>query len=357
MNRIELLDYGRFFAALSVVFYHYTFNGISNGKVYSISHYEAVTEFSRYGYLGVEFFFMISGFVIFYSSKNRLPSEFCISRARRILPSYWFAILFTSFFAFLWAGDKMGITLEQVILNFTMLHRLFGYASVDGVYWTLFYEVMFYALVFLIMLFAGERNLGRFFTIWPVIMFAALAIGVNKYPFLGGYFCFFSAGTLFGMIKEKYSIRGFCLVLLMLGLCLQFSTARADGLTISHGVEHSKIIIGCIVFSFFVFFALLCTNVGKGLKLPWSATLGALTYPLYLIHAHFGYILLNRFATEDNKVFVYVAALVTVMAVAYLMNFFIEIKLSNLWKRFFVRTIGSSVGYIEQKIKFKLMPK
>ena len=56
MKRLALLDYGRFFAVIIVVLFHYTFNGIANGKISSISHIPSVIAFTKYGYLGVELF-------------------------------------------------------------------------------------------------------------------------------------------------------------------------------------------------------------------------------------------------------------------------------------------------------------
>ena len=64
MNRLALLDYARFFAALSVFFYHYFFNGIHNGKVVSVEHTD-FAQYLSYGHYGVQFFFIISGYVIF----------------------------------------------------------------------------------------------------------------------------------------------------------------------------------------------------------------------------------------------------------------------------------------------------
>lgn len=56
MKRIELLDLGRFIAALSVVFFHYFFNGIHNGKIASLSYIEPLVPVVKYVFYGVEFF-------------------------------------------------------------------------------------------------------------------------------------------------------------------------------------------------------------------------------------------------------------------------------------------------------------
>lgn len=114
MNRLELLDYGRFFAAISVVLFHYTFNGIANGKITSISHTPWLVGVTKYGYLGVEFFFMISGFVIFFSARKKSASNFMVNRATRLYPAYWFAVLFTSLFAVQWGGNLMSVYPAQV---------------------------------------------------------------------------------------------------------------------------------------------------------------------------------------------------------------------------------------------------
>ena len=62
-RRVEIIDYYRLAAALAVVAFHYLYNGIDNGKVGSISH-EPIAALAQYGYLGVNLFFMISGYVI-----------------------------------------------------------------------------------------------------------------------------------------------------------------------------------------------------------------------------------------------------------------------------------------------------
>ena len=67
-NRVALLDYMRFFAAMIVVFFHYFFNGLLNGKITSIHELTYFADIAKYGYLGVDLFFIISGYVIFNSA-------------------------------------------------------------------------------------------------------------------------------------------------------------------------------------------------------------------------------------------------------------------------------------------------
>lgn len=83
-RRVELLDYARFSAALSVLAFHYLFAGIRNGKLSSLSYIPVVTDIAKYGYLGVELFFMISGYVIFATAKDKSPGQFIVSRIARL---------------------------------------------------------------------------------------------------------------------------------------------------------------------------------------------------------------------------------------------------------------------------------
>jgi peptidoglycan/LPS O-acetylase OafA/YrhL len=355
LNRLELLDYGRFFAALFVVVFHYTFNGITNGKIESLDYIPSIIEFTKYGYLGVELFFMISGYVIFFSAKNRTASKFAVSRAVRLYPTYWFAVLFTSFFAINWGGDLMSVTPKQIIANLTMLHSFVGVSHVDGVYWTLLNEIIFYVAVFLILLLGFQKHLKPLFVYWPVLFVIAMLFNVQSLPLLGNYYYYFSAGALFAIIKDKPSPLPFISLSVVYCFCINFSTSRAFQLTEETGVAHSAISIGIIVTIFFMLFIFQNTKKGQTLKLPMSKTAGALTYPLYLIHAHFGYILINMLATNENKVTIYFVTVSVIILIAYFIHKVIEVRLSNIWKMLFQSTLGLFVEFIQEKctpIKF-----
>jgi len=339
MRRLELLDYGRFFAAIIVIFFHYTFNGIANGKIDSLTHIEPLIDFTKYGYLGVELFFMISGFVIFHSAQNRTPAEFAVARAIRLYPSYWFAVIFTSIFAWYWGNDLMSVTPFQIMANFTLLQNYLGIENVDGVYWTLAYEIKFYVLVFFMLIMGFQKYLNLLFMLWPVAMLVAFITGFDHFPYLGGYFYYFSAGALFAILQENKSLKYLLSMVISFVLCLLYSTSNASLKAELVGVNFSENIVGTIIIIFFAFFIFLITKKAQLLALPHSKILGALTYPVYLIHAHFGYMFISKYGTEENKIIIYTVTLTIVLSVSYFIHKAVEVRFSHLWKALFMRTL------------------
>lgn len=339
MKRLDLLDYGRFAAAVSVCIFHYLFNGIANGKISSVPHIDGVIDIAKYGYLGVEFFFMISGYVIFFSANNRSASSFAVSRVVRLYPAFWAAVIFTSMFAAFWGGKYMSVTLPQVIVNLTMLPRPFGFAAVDGVYWTLAYELSFYALVFLLLLFGQGMRLRMYFLFWPFAISVCGMLGLDTYfPIFGGYYSYFAAGALLAMLKEKNTNWTVLALLVSLANCLAFSAYR--GIKIVPGYEFSPAVVIAFITAFFMFFLAANTSRGLSIPLPHAKLLGALTYPIYLIHAHFGYMLISRFATPENNILVVAAVMIAVGAIAYAIHLGVEVRYANAWRLHAEATVG-----------------
>src|ERR1700730_15593970 len=147
-DRLYEIDLLRITAALAVVFYHYTFSGYA-GHLTSIA-FPALSTVTRYGYLGVDMFFTISGFVVLLSAWGRRPHEFVISRIVRLYPAYWVAVTITAIVAITLSHGLFKVTPTQYVANLTMINSLPHIANVDVVYWTLWTEIRFYVLVFVL---------------------------------------------------------------------------------------------------------------------------------------------------------------------------------------------------------------
>ena len=125
---------------------------------------------------GVDIFFIISGFIIYYITQNSeelKPKTFIKKRAFRILPLYWFVFLASTFLFF------SNYDLKLIARGFFLLHRDYQANSPEfdinifSVAWTLTYEFYFYA-IFLVCSLISRRYRGMLTSIsllsLPVIL-------------------------------------------------------------------------------------------------------------------------------------------------------------------------------------------
>ena len=127
------LDLVRFGAAAMVMALHY--GGRKTGA------------FTSFGWVGVEVFFVLSGYVIAYSSEDSTPAKFANARVIRLLPGV--AICATAAFVAAIITGAYPDPLHRYLLSLVLWP--FG-PWLDTVYWTLPVEVAFYALVWLVLL-------------------------------------------------------------------------------------------------------------------------------------------------------------------------------------------------------------
>ncbi len=160
--RIGVINALRAFAALAVAWGHFV---AGQGK------YLGPT--GKYGYLGVDIFFVISGFVIpwsLYRSGYGLRDypRFMVKRNIRLYPPYLasiaISILATNFILVpLFHIPRLTVTGPDLLLHFAYLNDLFHVPWVNVVYWTLAIEFQWYLLVGLVMpLLASSRKFARF---------------------------------------------------------------------------------------------------------------------------------------------------------------------------------------------------
>src|SRR5436190_10531242 len=92
--RFPELDLLRFIAACAVMLFHYTFRGPRDG--FWQASFPFLDQISRYGYLGVQVFFILSGFVILLTAYEKNAMGFAMARFVRLFPAYWICVTLTT---------------------------------------------------------------------------------------------------------------------------------------------------------------------------------------------------------------------------------------------------------------------
>jgi peptidoglycan/LPS O-acetylase OafA/YrhL len=109
---------------------------------------------ARHGALGVDFFFVISGFVIALSVSRGDPTpsyfgRFILRRSIRLDPPYWTAIALEVGLIYLTLQlfanyPVVKPSTPQLVAHVFYAQEILGYGSVTPVFWTLCYEIQFY---------------------------------------------------------------------------------------------------------------------------------------------------------------------------------------------------------------------
>ena len=146
-----------------------------------------------YGGRGVDLFFVISGFVIFYATNRAklTPAEFLRRRVERIVPLYFFVIFTVTTLAITLPatfGTPDWYTPRHIIKSLAFISFTDGEVPVVYVGWSLEYEMYFYLATALLM--ALTRDVWRSI----VVIFSAVAI-FGQIPGVGaalGNYAFFA---------------------------------------------------------------------------------------------------------------------------------------------------------------------
>lgn len=350
-GRVEILDAARLVAALMVVFFHWYYNGILNGKVTSIEHVPAIAKFAQFGYWGVTFFFLISGFVIARSVENKTPGEFLAARATRLFPLFWAALAITSSVALVQQQPKMMVSVNQILVNITMVPTLFGVDPVDGAYWTLAYEWLFYLTMFaLIVVSRGEpsRNIEKLAIGWILL----IAAGFFLPPFhLWNYNC---AAFLAGVMAGRSSKYGWSIlrVAIFVVASVLLIVGELDNAAWRMGLKE-RALAGVIIVGFLALIVAATFSTVASWKIPLSSWAGRMTYPAYLLHAHLGYMSLNNWATPQNQVWFPLAMFVVLIFSAWGLERLVDGVFGPMWKRVFQRAIKVPVDAVFTKSSAK----
>ncbi len=267
--RIHILDPLRGLASLAVAWFHLAHENpaVSRGSLLQQS--------GSYGWIGVEAFFVISGFVIPFalaSSGYTLHDygRFLLKRVVRLDPPYFVAITVSLLIAIYgWFAMGQGVfpfTFRQILLHFGYLNVFFHYEWLNPVFWTLAVEVEYYVLIGLC--FPLLRKV-RF--VWLVMAPIGLVLAfVPQFEFhVFRYLPFFFLGIAAYHVKmDRLPTPAFVLMTLTIAV-------------VASAVFGWPATIAALLTSWAIVFL-------KGAPRP-LVLLGSISYSLYLLHGPIGF--------------------------------------------------------------------
>ena len=338
------MDLYRFVAAVIVVMFHYTFRGFAADDLSTIE-FPYLAQVFKYGYLGVDLFFMISGFVILLTACNKNIIDFTISRMVRLYPAFWVSVTFTALAAWFFGSEKFAVEPMQYIANLSMVSGYFGIKYVDGVYWTLLVEIRFYLLVGLFLLFGKIQYFKYFLILWSLVAWVNLHVNISgqvAFLLLLDWASYFIAGATFYLIKvEGGHLWKTVMVISAYLLSLQYAWLRIPFLEVHYSSGFSEVIIGVIITVFYLCMAATAYGKTDMINRKEMLVLGVLTYPLYLIHQNIGYMIMGSLGMCFNKYFLLLLTVSSMLLAAFFISKYIERRGAKLFKQILMK--GTSV--------------
>jgi peptidoglycan/LPS O-acetylase OafA/YrhL len=297
------LDLVRLAAALMVALFHFTWTLPSTKWILPV------------GWVGVPVFFVLSGLVIANSAANATLGAFLRKRFLRLYPAGWICAAI-SICVILFARDAVDhsgvgahLSWKRALSSFA----LFGNVFLTSAYWSLPIEIVFYALVALLVAGRGPRTivpLGRLLILWAGL-FLSLRVGAALGLFPGerldlGFglrnVTLLRHGHYFGLGIILYAVardRSLWRHLAWIGLAVLFAAVeiawRAEDFAARQGQVHAVLPVALAAFAIWGTLCLaMVASIGEGARSirPWAARpvreLGLATYPFYLLHETVG---------------------------------------------------------------------
>ncbi|BAL91421.1 putative acyltransferase [Actinoplanes missouriensis 431] len=336
-GRLSAIDGLRLLAALMVAMYHFT--GYTPGvrHAWGIESRDAfpwLHQISQYGWLGVELFFMISGFVVCMSCWGRTPGAFFRSRIVRLFPAYWAAIVITTIVVTLWPVVRERKPWNEILINFSMLQEGLGAPNVDGVYWTLWNEGLFYLLfAFLVWRGLTLKRTIIFGYGWLIASAFAARSGVPLIEtFLQpGYAPFFVAGIALYLI---YRFKSDIVLWGMFGLAFIMAQYRTSEMLRFYNKKYSLEMLqpagALLVGGFFLVLTLVALGYTSRIQWRWLTTAGALTYPFYLLHENIGWTIIYGLRDTGPRLVILVLVTAIMLMAAFLLHRLVEKPVSRI---------------------------
>jgi peptidoglycan/LPS O-acetylase OafA/YrhL len=333
-NRLKELDALRGLAALMVVFFHFTMGRAQANLGFKV------------GTTGVDLFFIISGFVIYMSiGKVKTSLDFVINRISRLYPTYWTCVSFTFVLIAVNSMFKnIGWGYSDIIgylVNMTMFQFYFEIPSIDGTYWTMIIEMIFYLGILFLFHFKMLKYLNFIGLSLTVLVVTATFFWPQTYlvtrvmywiPLLQ-FIPLFLAGTVFYKIYTFKNKRIENYALLLVCLISQILLFNFAGGSKKYIIQSEYALMLIVYFTLFVLFV---NNKLGFIVSKWSLFLGKISFALYLVHQYISIRIIIPYLVDDLQLNFWMASLLVALPVvillAALITYFIEVPFSKKLK-------------------------
>ncbi len=283
MKRIEFLDGLRGVAIMLVICFH-AFSRWPSIVPYGNSYGDF--PFFKYGYLGVQLFFLISGFVILMSlEKNKSFLMFIHKRWLRLFPAMFISTILVFLTAqFLYERptgipDIKSVIPGLIFIEPNWIYKITGISitPLEGAFWSLWVEFKFYFIFGIsYFIFGNKKAIIVIFSMYLLSKVSAKfnidLLNVLSNDFSFEYFGWFASGSLAYLyfISKKNKFLYFSI---LVGLS-EIYKYRND----------SKLLLFSIFILFVFFIPIYFEKTRLLLSNPALLFLGFISYPLYLIH-------------------------------------------------------------------------
>ncbi|WP_433470653.1 acyltransferase family protein [Saccharomonospora azurea] len=355
-NLLPSLTGARFIAALVVFLVHAGMERLFQDEQVDTLFANA---FTNTGWMAMAFFFLLSGFVLTWSTRpDDSANTIWRRRLLRIYPNH--VVTFLIALALLWVVGE-GPTFGQAVSNLFLVHTWVPdpsfYVSVNGVSWSLSADLLFY-LMFPLWLFLANRI--RPTLLWACVVAAVLAIvalavaadlwipAQPELPELGVSNLQFWAVYIFPASRALEFLIGILLARIV--LTGQWRGPGLGTVLVMVGVAHvvafnvpqvySLVAVGVVPAALLVL--ALATADLRGawtpLRNPTMVFLGELSFAFYLLHRmvqHYGHYVIGPESSYSTPVAVglILAALLVTLGLSWLLYTFIEQPITRNWAR------------------------
>ncbi|KAA0123784.1 acyltransferase [Methylobacterium sp. P1-11] len=314
------LDAARFLAAMLVMIFHlgaYAWQAplsTAGRALGGAAAYPGLFAWTWFGWIGVELFFVISGFVIAYSAEHATARAFLRSRLLRLVPAVWICATLTVLVSL--AVGRMGSS--RHLLHAYLDSALFVPVEpwIDGVYWTLGVEIAFYGLVFMLLLCGRYRSVGSvcaalggasaLFWIATLAIPGLTAVAATRLAELTllRHGCFFALGVFLWLSLIKGATAGRLCVIALCAVGALIEVGDASQSFLAQMSRSESPLVPRLIFAGCVLMIAASVRGNAWLRDRLGARgcllarqLGLMTYPLYLLHNVNGAALIHRLVT------------------------------------------------------------